>query len=234
MSNNPQNHDPSFYRGLIREKKSKKGRHPKKLLGEARAIQDPYYASLAMFRLSGDPRLPYSEAKLVAREALRLAEKESRLWRRAELYGKLAKYAKTWNEDSSNNDNEYFLDEILNKLQVFPKGKGFSQKMNEISKHIGCSRLLSLLTITISNNEFILEDSKTVIRQWATTCFSQISPEEIYAVLTKIKNFFLQSKLLGYLYLQCSKKQIDYQNALQTAIKIALELGSIERQEALR
>lgn len=234
MSHNPQKHDPSFYRGLIREKKSKKGRHPTKLLSEARAIQDPYYASLALFRLSDDPRLPLSEAKLVAREALRLAEKESRLWRRAELYGKLAKYAKTWNKDFSNTDNEYFLDEILNKLQVFPKGKGLSQNINEISKHIGCSRLLSLLTIAISNNEFILEDSKTVIRQWATTCFSQISPEEMYAILIKIKDSFLQSKLLGYLYLQCSKKQIDFQKALQTAIKVAFQLESIERQEALR
>jgi hypothetical protein len=107
MSSIEKKHNPSFYRGLIREQKSKKGRHPKKLLHDARTIEDPYYASLALIRLSDDARLPISEAKLVACEAIRLAEQEPRLWRRAELYGKLAKYAKTWNESYSTEDSHY-------------------------------------------------------------------------------------------------------------------------------
>lgn len=234
MAHNQNKHEPSFYRGLIREKKSKKGRHPKKLLKEARSIQDPYYASLALLRISDDPRLPISEAKLIAFEALRLAEEESRLWRRAELYGRLAKYAKTWNKEFSEEDSHRLLDEILRKLHVFPKGKGLSQNINEISKHMGCKRLLSLLKIAVQNNDYSLDDSKTVIRQWATICVETISPENIYSVLSTVKNSFIQSKLMGYFYLQCTKKQIEYQNAFNTAIETAIQLKSNEQLKALR
>ena len=235
MSTNKKNHDPSFYRGLIREQKSKKGRHPKKLLGEARTITDSYYASLALFRLSDDSRLPLSEAKLVAREAIRLASEEQRLWRRAELYGKLAKYAKTWNQEFSNEDSEYFLDVLLDKIKDFPSGKGLSQNLNEISKHIGCKRLPSLLNIAVNNNdEFMLDDSKTVIRQWATDCHETISPNELYTVLCKVTDSFLQSKLMGYLYLQCNKKEIDFPKAFQTALENSSNTKRKNKIEVLR
>lgn len=234
MSQNEKKHEPSFYRGLIREQKSNKGRHPKKLLGEARTLQDSYYASLALFRLSDDPRLPISEAKFVAREAIRLAENEPRLWRRAELYSKLAKHAKTWNITFSEEDSHYFLDEILSKLYDFPKGKGLSQNISEISKHIGCKRLPSLLRITIHNNDFMLDDSKTVIRQWATTCQKEVSPEEIFTILTNVKDFYLQSKLMGYLYLQCCKNQIAFEKSFLTAVNTALKTQKNEKLNALR
>lgn len=234
MAQNQKKHDPSFYRGLIREQKSNKGRHPTQLLKEARKIQDPYYASLALFRLSDDPRLPISEGKFVAREALRLADEETRPWRRAELFGKLAKYAKTWNIEFSEEDSHYFLDEILSKLQVFPKGKGLSQNLNEISKHIGCSRLPLLLQIAVENNEFVLDDSKTIIRQWATTCSKKIAPEQLYTILFNINDSFLQSKLMGYLYLQCVKKEIEYSKAFDAAISKGQQAKPEEKTEALR
>lgn len=234
MAQNQKKHDPSFYRGLIREQKSNKGRHPTQLLKEARKIKDPYYASLALFRLSDDPRLPISEGKFVAREALRLADEETRPWRRAELFGKLAKYAKTWNIEFSEEDSHYFLDEILSKLQVFPKGKGLSQNLNEISKHIGCSRLPLLLQIAVENNEFVLDDSKTIIRQWATTCSKKIAPEQLYTILFNINDSFLQSKLMGYLYLQCVKKEIEYRKAFDAAISKGQQAKTEEKTEALR
>ncbi|MBS3749740.1 MAG: DUF531 family protein [Candidatus Thermoplasmatota archaeon] len=233
MSTNNKTHDPSFYRGLIREQKSKKGRHPTKLLAEARTITDSYYASLALFRLSDDSRIPHSEAKLVAREGIRLASEEKQLWRRAELYAKLAKYAKTWNQEFSTEDSNYFLDLILQKIQEFPKGKGLSQNINELSKHLGCKRLLSLLCIAVKNNGFILDDSKTVIRQWKTSCDNTISPKELHSVLTTVKDPFVNSKLMGYLYLQCHKKDIDFPKALQTAIDTALK-SEENKVDALR
>ena len=234
MSQNKKKHDPSFYRGLIREQKSEKGRHPKKLLGEARTIQDPYYASLALFRLSDDPRVPISEAKLVAREAVRLASEEKRVWRRAELYGKLAKYAKTWNEEFSNEDSDYFLDLLLDTIKDLPNGKGLSQNLNEISKHIGCIRLPALLKIAVNNTDFMLDDSKTVIRQWATECNNCISPNEIYTVLSTVQDSFLQSKLMGYLYLQCNKNQIEFPKAFQKALENAKNVQGKNNVEALR
>ena len=223
MSKNKKTHDPSFYRGLIREQKSKKGRHPKKLLAEARTITDPYYASLALFRLSDDSRIPISEAKLVAREGIRLASEEKQLWRRAELYAKLAKYAKTWNQEFSTEDSNYFLDVILQKIQEFSKGKGLSQNLNDLSKNLGCKRLPLLLSVAVTNTGFILDDSKTVIRQWATSCENTLPPEEIYSILLTVKDLFIQSKLMGYLYLQCHKKNIEFPKALQTAIDTSLK-----------
>jgi uncharacterized protein len=233
MSKNKKTHDPSFYRGLIREQKSKKGRHPKKLLAEARTITDPYYASLALFRLSDDSRIPISEAKLVAREGIRLASLEQQLWRRAELYAKLAKYAKTWNKEFSTEDSNYFLDVILQKIQEFPKGKGLSQNLNELSKHLECERLPSLLSVALTNTGFILDDSKTVIRQWATSCSDTIPPEEIYTILLHVKDLFIQSKLMGYLYLQCHKQDAEFSKALQTAIDASLKAEE-NKVDALR
>lgn len=234
MSEKSNKHNPSAYRGLIREQKAKNGRNIKELISEARTLQDPYYQSLALFRLSDDPRLSVSDAKQLAHNAIKLAEKEPRLWRRAELYATLTKHAKNWREKSSIDVNEFFLDEILKRLHDFPKGKGLSQNMGEISKHIGCSRLVALLEIARNNTDFSLDDCKTVIRQWATTCLQNIPPKQLYTILSTINDPFLKSKLMGYLYLQCYKQNILFSEAFETAITATLELNGEKQLSSLR
>ncbi len=234
MSKKNKQHDPSFYRSLIREQKSKKGRHTSELIKEARNIKDPYYQSLALLRLSNDSKFPISKAKSVAQEAIQLAEDETRLWRRAELYGRLAKHAKTWNKEFSEEDSQYFLDEILKKLQEFPKGKGLSQNLSEITKYMGCSRLIPILKIALKNTDFILDDCKTIIRQWSTSCNQTIPPNKIYVNIYKLDDLFIKSKLMGYLYLQCTKKQIKFPKALDNAVDIALKTEEDKKISALR
>lgn len=227
-------HCPSFYRRLIQEQKSKQGRSSQKLIHDARTIQDPYYFSLALFRLSMDSRLSISEAKLLAVEAIRTVDQEPRLWRRAELYAKLAKHTKTCRKEFSKDDGEYLLDELLKKIQEFPKGDGLSQNIGELVKHFGCKRIPSLLAVAMNNTDFLLKDSKSVIRYWATTCQKTIPPDTMYQEIMKIQDPFIQSKVLGYLYLQCNKNQIYFPQAFHTSIKAALQIENNKKNTVLR
>jgi len=227
-------HYPSFYRRLIQEQKSKHGRSLQKLIHDARTIQDPYYFSLALFRLSIDSRLSISEAKALAIEAISAVNQEPRLWRQAELYAKLAKHAKKFREEFSKDDSEFLLDELLKKIQEFPKGDGLSQNIGELIKHFGCARIPSLLAVAMNNTDFLLKDSKSVIRYWATTCQKTIPLETMYHEIMKIQDPFIQSKVLGYLYLQCTKNQIYFPQAFHTSIKAALQLENSEKITILR
>jgi hypothetical protein len=234
MPKKSKKHNPSAYRGLIREQKSKNGRDINNLIQDAQTLDDPYYRSLALFRLSDDAHLSVSKAKPLALKAIQLAKKEPRTWRQGELYAKLAKHAKAWKEKSSTKENELFLDEILNGIENIPKGKELSQNFGEISKHIGCSRLPSLLEIAVNNTDFVLDDCKTVVRQWATTCSQKIPPYELFTILSKIKDPYLRAKLLGYLYLQCHRQNIKFPKAFQKAIASSLETDGKKQLSAFR
>lgn len=218
-NDNTKRHDPSFYRSIIREKKSKKGRHPSELIDDARTISDPYYVSLSLFRLSDDSRINYSDAKKIAKEAVELASEEKRLWRRGELYSKLAKHAQNWRGKKAEKQQNIFLDNILKKISCFPKGKDLSQSIHKISKYVGCQRIEKLLENAVFNDGFILDDSKNVIRQWGLKCNKNIDPEKIFNVLKKVEDGFIRGKLYGYLYIQCDKKSIEFKPAFEKAVE---------------
>ena len=94
-------HEPSFYRSLIREKKSKNGKHPSILIADAKKMNDKYYSSLAIMRISDDKRISINDAVNYAFESIRMSHRVERFWRRGELLSLLAKYAKNWRSSSS-------------------------------------------------------------------------------------------------------------------------------------
>ncbi|MEF8847752.1 MAG: hypothetical protein V5A68_01300, partial [Candidatus Thermoplasmatota archaeon] len=234
MTNRNGRHDPSYYRSLIREKKSKMGRHPEKLIKKARFIEDPYYSSLALIRLSDDKRISIPEAKLIAMESIRKTNEVEREWRRGELLSKLAKYAKKWRGKKAVKHQEYLLNQISKEIKKIPKGKDLSQTINKVVKNIGCKRIFDILKLAINNKNFELNDSRTVIRHWAKKCCKKIPPEDIFDELKKIDRGLIRAKLLGYLHLQCTRLSIERTKVLKEAIDAALSEKDQKRKKALR
>lgn len=234
MSSNTTTHDPSHYRKLIREQKSTRKRHIKKLISEAKEMDDAYYICLALIRLSEDPQLSLSEASAYAIEAIKRSENIPRHWRRAEVLAKLAKHAKNWRGRPASHHQQKLLNRILQEIKALPKGKALSQNIGEISKHIGSKRISDVLTLAIQNNEYALQDSRSVIRQWAMKYRDSIPAEIIYTKIKEVNDEVIQTKLFGYLYLQTIKYSIPYPKAFHTATQIAINEKTTNKTKALR
>ncbi len=232
MSKNP-HHDPSYYRQLIRDQKSEKKR-PSALIEEAKTMSDPYYIALALIRISEDKQFQQSTAAKHAFESIDYSKKVERPWRRAELLAALAKNAKKWRSSNDTAIQQQLLDSIFHEIKQLPKGKGLSQNIDELGKHIGCKRISSLLDIALHNKGFILHDTRSVLRQWAMKCSEEISIQKIYTMLKNREKGLTQTKLMGYLYLQSIKSSRPFPQALKTATQhAAMEQGK-KRVQAFR
>jgi len=225
-------HDPSFYRSLIREKNKKNGRHPSILIADAKKMNDNYYSSLAIMRLSDDKRIPIYDAVHYAYESIRISKKIERFWRRGELLSLLAKYAKNWRGSSLKKENNKILDAIFREIQKIPEGNELSQTIDFCCKYIGCSRMEDMLHLAISNTDFLDVDTRTVIRHWAGKCHDHISWEKIYSILLTIDDRAIRSKLMMYLYLQCSRLSITCDKVFSQSIEEAMELNDDDKELA--
>jgi hypothetical protein len=227
--------EASRYRALIREAKDRRGRHPEKLMEDARRMKDPYFVSLALFDLSARPELEIKKATAAAREAVRITKKVEQPWRMAELLGIIAKKANSWGKEKKY--REMLLDKILVSVVSAPAGQGLSDAIAGCSKSIGCMRLGVLLEKAASNKGFELEDSKVVIQHWAKKC-SKEGPaiEDIVKILENAESKATRSRLLGYLHIQCRKSKIPVGsiNPLQAAVDAALTAPDDERLDALQ
>lgn len=229
--------DASRYRALARAAKSGAGKHPARLLNEARFIRDPYFASLALFELSGDSMLEPKKALSVAREAIVTAGSVERLWRRAELLSILAKKIGSWGGDNSAKFREMLLDNILEAIVSMPNGKGLSDAIAGCAPSLGCNRLRPLLAKAVLNKGFEVADTKTLIRHWAQQFKAAgLTAHEILNALTAVKDAAVCSRLMGYLYLQCDRSGLSAGdiNLLHAAIKAAVTAKDGARLDALR
>ncbi len=234
---NEERNDPSRYRALVREAKAGRGRHPGKLLNEARRLGDPYFASLALFDLSADPRLKLKGAASAAEEALLTAGRVERLWRRAEVLTIIARKVGSWRGREAAQSRDGLLDGILDAVLSMPEGKGLSDGITGCAPRLGCGRLGPLLAKAVVNRGFESTGARAVIRQWVQKCGKEgPAPEDILDALAAVEDGAVRSKLMGYLHLQCKKSErcSDSVATLRAAVETAVTLGKEERLDALR
>ena len=185
------------YRGLIRD--AKKGERPTRLIEKARRLKDPYFVSLALFDLSARPELDIEKGVPIAQEAIKTAGRVEAGWRRAELYGMIAKKACSWRDEKDRKYREGHLDRVLKGVGSMPEGKGLSDAITKCVPSIGCKRLGMLLVHAVSNRGFEAEDAKAVVRHWARECEGKgLDIGDIMRELLKVKDAATRSKLLGY------------------------------------
>ncbi len=237
MADTQGRHDPSRYRALVREAKAGRGKLPNKLLDEARRLRDPYFASLALFDLSADPRLELKKAASAAEEALVTAGRVERLWRRAELLTTIVKKVDTWRDEGATQARERLLDGVLDAVVSMPEGNGLSDSIAGCAPYLGCDRLETLLAKAVSNRGFEATDVKAVIRQWTQRC-KKAGPtlEEVLGALAAADDGVVRSRLMGYLHLQCrrSRRPPISMAPLRAAVEAAVGVTKEERLDALR
>lgn len=234
---NRKKHDPSRYRALVRE--ARKDRRSKgkasdihHLLDEARGLSDPYYTSLALFRLSDDVSLSVEEVVSTAEEGVSRAMDVDRDWRRAELLTELARRASKWGKRSSKEELDEaragLYDMIVSAIDSIPKGKDRSDALCNAAKYLKVRHLARLLEMAVGNGEHTLTDGKSIIRVWARAArgesTSPMGPAEILKILNGISNIEVRSRLFGYLYHQLSKlDRGDFGNDIREAVRQSVE-----------
>ena len=230
-------HDASTYRAIAREGKVSGTKQLEALLAEARQLDDPYYRALALFSLSSNPKLAFQKAVNVAEDALGMADEVEQLWRRAELLGALVNKANTWGDNSAGSEREMFKSTILDAILTMPNGKGLSDAIVQCTPKLGTTHLLPLLNKAVLNRGFETHDAKVVIRQWIKLSESN-GPiiNDIQDTIFKVKDPKLRSRLLGYLYMQCTKsdKPYDSKQIFLVAVEAALTVKKTERLDALQ
>lgn len=241
-------HTPSAYRSLIREAKSTEdggGRSIHAIIGDARRLDDPYYAALALFSLASDARLDGRKGFETAKESLRSIDRVQRQWRKAELVVAIVKKVRGWRKDTAGEDIEperdHLYGRIVDIILSMPAGKGPSQAVRGGTKSIPEKYLPGLLKKAISNNGFVRDDVKPILKAWAADGGKKGSPEtlpvrEIIIMLNGIDTPALRSKLLGYLHFQIRKNGIESPiSVLTEAVGTALSIEDEKKRfESLR
>jgi hypothetical protein len=149
--------------------------------------------------------------------------------------GIIAKKAGSWRKEKKY--REMLFDKILDSVVSMPAGQSLSDAIKGCSPRIGCARLGSLLERAGSNKGFEVEDSKAVIRHWATHCGREGPKiENIIEILEKVESKAIRSRLLGYLHIQCRKSKVPVgpANPLQAAVDAASGAPAEERLDALQ
>ncbi len=234
---NEKRNEAARYRALVREAKRAKGRHPEKLMEDARRLRDPYFVSLALIDLSASPRIEIKKAVAAAKEAVKTAKRVESGWRQAELLGIISKKTGSWRDTEGEKYHKMLFDKILDSVVSMPAGLGLSDAIKGGSPRLGCVRHGALLEKAGSNKGFELEDSKAVIREWAKHCAGgRPDIEDIVGLLSKVESKATSSRLLGYLHLQCKKLKIPTGavNPLQVGVDAALDAPAEERLDALQ
>ncbi len=226
-------HVPSLYRSLLREAKGSQLEDIKgfrSFFREARKLDDPYYSALALFRLSSDSRVPLNEAYFTAGEALDIVKKVKRIWRRGELISAITRFMGKWRSDAGDleetDKKELLYERIMDLISSLPPGKGLSTTIKESAKHLSPNFTGPLLGKALSNENFIRDDIKAVIRAWAKAINKKtVSVEKIISLLSTVNDPYDESRFLGYLQLQINKNDIPgsmlaFEGAIKAALKV--------------
>ncbi len=226
-------HVPSLYRSLVREAKRAKVKDIgdfRRFFREARNLEDPYYSALALFRLSSDSQIPVSDAYFTAGEALDIVKKVKRIWRRGELISAITRFMGKWRSDAGDPEDtdkkELLYERIMDLISSLPHGKGLSTTIKESAKHLSPNFTGPLLGMALSNENFIRDDTKAVIRAWAMAVDKKTaSIEKIISILSTVNDPYDESRFLGYLQLQINKNDIPgtmwaFEGAIKAALKV--------------
>ena len=211
-------HEPSRYRELMRD--ARKGRRRKvighdivTIINDARALSDPYYAALALYRLSDDMRLSPGEAATISAEALKLAVQVDRPWRRAELLCEMARRTSGWGKKRTEVDigerRSRLYGRLADAMLAIDDEKGLSDAICNGVRYVPGKHLETFLKKALGNTDHAQGDSKAVLRAWARLTpgerKSSLPPSRIISSLREIPDTEMRARLLGYLYHQLFK-----------------------------
>ncbi len=259
-SRGKRDHTPSRYRAIIREaKEGKQGRKIYSLVREARNLNDPYYASLALLILSRDRRLGSEAACSAAENALKLCSRVERGWRRAELLIELTRRVVDWRQGSADPETgtfrRYLFDRLLEQVEAMLPGKGLSDAVKGMTPILPPYLHEAMLGQALRDKGSVVDDARVVIRvmisgmsktgsdDGSTISHQSVIPSThpdtistIVESLASISDLITRVKLLGYLHLQIRKSLPDQQSIiLHDAITIADSISDEQqRLEILR
>lgn len=177
-------HTPSRYRAIIREaKEGKQGRKIYSLVREARNLDDPYYASLALLTLSRDRRLGSEAACSAAENALKLCSRVEREWRQAELLIELTRRVVDWRQQSTNPETgtfrRYLLDRLLEQVEVMLPGNGLSDAVKGMTPLLPYYLHDFMLGQALRDRGSVVDDTRAVIRAMISGISEAGSGEEV-------------------------------------------------------
>ncbi|MFW3145581.1 MAG: DUF531 family protein [Thermoplasmatota archaeon] len=204
----------------------KKGFERSRLTYSLGDIGDPYFRSQSrmLFILNGweaDPDEIIQEAGTV-----------EPLWRRAEVLSELMKMSDRLEGDAKG----YFQESITEMVLGFPGGKDLSEVTKRCAPRLPCHALPGMLRRIVSNRGFELEDSKVIIRTWATGCPGDPSIlGEISGILKGIGSPRIRALTLGYLHIQLLRdrsREPDH-DVFKEAVDAAMKCGKEDRTGCL-
>ncbi len=160
-------HAPSQCRQILRQLKEAR-RDPADLMAEAREIDDPGYAAMAVMAVSGDRRLPWNEARQGLELAVRLAREIDHLGRRGEIWADLLARGADWRPGARNPQapklRHHVLDAAVADILTMPDGQWTLDAIRLIAALAGPSGRTHLLQRALSNRGFEAEGAKAVLR----------------------------------------------------------------------
>lgn len=230
-------HEPSHYRALIREMKSGNGRTPECLLQDAYRLQDPYFLSLILFDLAGDSRLPLEQATSMAHTAISVAQMVPRFWRRAELLSLLAKKITSWKNNQISAETASIQEDLVSAICAMPDGKELDDAIKGCAPYLNLMALKKVLPRALVNRGYALSGARTLIRSRVRRFNDTTAVQDILPILDTLEDRLLQSKLIGYLFLQCQELDnpcMDANLLFARALDIAQQLDQESRLETFR
>ncbi len=221
--------DPQNCRNISRE--LKRGRKGEELLGSARSMKDPYYRALALVEIAFKGSMHEDRAGHILEEALKEASSVTSEWRRGELLGELL------HESMRSEDRR--KGSILSRgsvdlLKAIPPGHGLSEGIKACAKGADAELGMELLTLSLGNKGFELENGKAVIK--AVFRDKGPSPETVEAIertLRKGRGSLNRTLLLSYLSLQLDQASRG-EEAMRTFRSAVSLLSELKDQELLQ
>ena len=224
-------HQPTAFRDLIRRRK--RGEKAKKLLDEARNLEDPYYRARAIVKLTGSGALPEKTRDEFIQIAFESARKEKRPWRRGELLNKFLEDIGGWQGAGRDSIREA-TDTTLGMILDLPDGDGLNKTIEGASRRLECLDLKRLLKRALSNTGFRLDGGRSVIREMPRKCGPDIW-SEIKEDILSVEDPLERSKLLGYCMrkMPLNEREMRWE-FLEKGFSAALDVEGFKKTEATR
>ncbi len=197
-------HPPSHARALVTA--AKRGAPLGPLHDEARTIADPSHGALALFALSGDPRIRLFDAERELDAVIGLVKQVDRDWRRAEVIVDILQRTRQWRGGGkpTNDARNRFQDALITQLMGIPPGEARAQAIQGAARHARPEHLRALWRLTHANPGFEHEGAKAILR--AVPHGHDANEVRAYVDAARsIRPPLAAAKLLGYFLLQVEK-----------------------------
>ncbi len=211
MTMGDKGHDPSEYRRIVREAKSK---GTPALLDRARKLSDPYFRAKALVDLA---TMSWVDApKEVVLEGLDHVKDAEPPWRKAEVLTEICKRL------GKLKDGPELLDRVVEIIIQMPNGKGLADAVQGCSPKMDIEQGLKLLERSLKNEGHELDGSKTVLRSIVKAKgYDWGALDRTMMIIGNVEDPALVSKLMGYLNVQVGRSGKSTKAPLAEALEFA-------------